>query len=60
MAMIAENKNNMLILKPKEYEKNHLALVKNSKDIDLTILNKFESHTLLQQNTAALMDRECK
>ena len=57
MAMIAENKNNMLILKPKEYEKNHLALVQNSKDIDLTILNKFEPHTLLQQNTAALMDR---
>lgn len=57
MAMIAEKRNNMLILKPKEYEKKHLALVHNSKDIDLTILNKFESHTLLQQNAAALMDR---
>jgi len=57
MAMIAKKKNNMLNFKPKEYEKKHLALVHNSKNYDLAILNKFESHTFLQQNKAALMDR---
>lgn len=53
--MIAKKKNNMLNFKPKEYEKKHLALVHNSKNYDLAILNKFESHTFLQQNKAALM-----
>ena len=36
--MIAVEENTMLTLKPIEYEQNHLALVQNSKDIDLSML----------------------
>lgn len=46
-----------LTLEPKHYEVSHLALVKNTKTKDLSILKAFKQHSLTQQNTAALMDR---
>jgi hypothetical protein len=46
-----------LYLDPQKYEVSHLMLVKNNKTSDLSILKSFKTHSLAQQNTAALMNR---
>lgn len=46
-----------LYLAPKEYESSHLELVENHKEQDLSVLRYFQSHSLLEQNRAALMNR---
>lgn len=45
------------LLAPKLYEKNHLELVKNTHDQELSILDTFQGHSLFEQNRAALMSR---
>ncbi|HCM06784.1 MAG TPA: VTC domain-containing protein [Oceanospirillales bacterium] len=55
--MSVNNNREMLILNPKEYEEIHLKLVRKSFNIDLSILKRFKPHTLIEQNTASLMDR---
>ena len=46
-----------LLLAPKLYERNHLELVKNIHDQELSILDTFQGHSLFEQNRAALMSR---
>ena len=44
-------------LEPQQYEAAHLKLITNTKKTDLSVLQNFKSHSLLEQNTAALMNR---
>lgn len=55
--MIANKVNHPLTLEPKQYEASHLALIENTLDKDLSILKTFEPHSLIQQSSAALMNR---
>ena len=55
--MMANKIKTLLVLEPQEYEVSHLELVKDSQDINLSVLKRFDSHSLAQQNMAALMNR---
>lgn len=56
-SLLAHSFHQALVLTPREYENSHLELVENHKDLDLSILNQFQDHSLLEQNAAALMNR---
>lgn len=55
--MMMNNMANRLLLELEAYETSHSALVKNTRNEDLSVLNVFQPHSLFDQNTAALMDR---
>lgn len=55
--MNTQQSTQSLYLEPERYKAAHLELVKNTKENDLSILEEFESHSLEQQNRAALMNR---
>ncbi len=57
MKVSTNNSSNSLTFSPQRYEAVHLKLIESTQNNDLSILQRFEPHSLLEQNTAALMDR---
>lgn len=55
--MSTQQNTQALYLEPERYKAAHLELVKDTQLNDLSILEEFESHSLEQQNSAALMNR---
>jgi len=57
MKVAINNISHAITLVPKQYEAAHLKLIKSTQGNDLAILQKFEAHSLFEQNSASLMDR---
>jgi hypothetical protein len=55
--MIASQLEHPLTLQPKQYEAAHSQLIAATQGSDISVLKQFTPHSLVEQNTAALMNR---